>query len=137
MSLQIWTSQTPLVVSLEDRDAICAIAKMMLNHPERGLKANALNKQEISLMTAFGTLLNNCPETSREQWARMQEACLLHLGNPVATTIEQLCSALRTPTLAESALRAAGQALIEVNKRRAEWGAKEFMRELFAQAINP
>lgn len=125
----------PLVGNLEDKGRICELANRMVAPLGNGLMDCAIGDDEEALLTAFQQRLSACQETSREGWALIKEHCLTLLGSPVANCVDHLCSALRTPAIAESALRSAGIALIEANKRKAEHDARSFMRSLFIEAI--
>ncbi|KPQ32782.1 MAG: hypothetical protein HLUCCA11_20575 [Phormidesmis priestleyi Ana] len=140
MSQSISRTNTPQeyfahVGSLESQEAIALIAYQMLNHEQCGLKQVCLDGEEETLLQAFETLLSDYECTSREQWARLKESCLLLLGSPIASCVDHLISGLRTPAIAESAIRSAGLALIAANQKKAELSSQGFMRSLLAQAI--
>lgn len=63
----------------------------------------------------FETLLSDYAGATREQWAGLKESCLLLLSSHIASAIDHLISGLRTPAIAESAIRSAGFALIAAN----------------------
>ena len=133
MTEQTLTPQNafPLVGKFEDKKRICAIAHQMVGDEVSGLVVCALGDEEVALLAEFTMLLNSCQETTCEQWAGIKEQCLALIGSPVATTVDHLCSALRTPAIAESALWSAGHTLIEANQRKARATARRFMRSLF------
>ena len=137
MTEQTLTPQNafPLVGSLEDKSRICEISRRMLAPVGSGLKNCAIGDDEDALLVAFEERLSDCQEIDREGWALMKEHCLTLLGSPVASCVDHLCSALRTPAIAESALRSAGHALIEANRRKAEHDAQSYIRSLFIEAI--
>ena len=122
------------VGQLEDQAAIVAIAKEMLSHSQWGLWAVAIDDDERSLLGQFEALLSDYQKTTRAQWATLKEACLLLLGSHVASTIDHLVSAMRTPAIAESAIRSAGFALIAANEAKAKKSSQAFMRSILARA---
>jgi hypothetical protein len=123
------------VGSLESQGAIALIAQQMLNHEQCGLNQICLDAAEEKLLQAFETLLFDYEDTTRAQWAELKESCLLLLGSCIASCIDHLISGLRTPAIAESAIRSAGLALIAANKAKAKQSSQSFMRELLAQSI--
>ena len=125
----------PHVGKLESQEAIAAISRQMLAHSEAGLWAIALDDEERSLLDRFESLLSNYQETTRVQWAELKEACLLLLGSPIASVIDHLVSAMRTPAIAESAIRSAGWQLVKANQAKAEARAREFMRSVLRETI--
>ena len=140
MSQSIVRTDTPQeyfahVGSLESQAAIARIAQQMLSHEQCGLKQACLDAEESHLLQTFERLLSDYEGTSREQWAGLKESCLLLLGSPIASCVDHLISGLRTPAIAESAIRSAGMALIVANQKKAELSAQSFMRSLLAQAI--
>lgn len=140
MSQSIGRTNTPQeyfahVGNLESQAAIAYIAKQMLDHQQSGLKQSCINSAEEDLLRSFSMLLDNYPEATREQWAELKESCLMLLGSPIASCIDHLISGLRTPAIAESALRSAGMALIAANEAKAKQSSQSFMRQLLTQAI--
>ena len=125
------------VGNLENEDAIAAIAKRMLQHEASGLWAVALSDEERELLGHFERLLNSYQDASREQWAGLKESCLLLLGSQVANVVDHLTSAMRTPAIAESAIRSAGFALIAANEARAKRQSQAFLRSVLSDAISP
>jgi hypothetical protein len=123
------------VGNLESQEVIALIAQKMLTHEQYGLQRVCLNAEEVKLLQAFERLLADYKGTSRAQWAGLKESCLLLLGSHVASCIDHLISGLRTPAIAESAIRSAGMALIAANEEKAKQSSQEFMRSLLAQAI--
>ncbi|MEL6854623.1 MAG: hypothetical protein AAFO83_05885 [Cyanobacteria bacterium J06607_13] len=123
------------VGNLESQEAISLIAQQMLDHEQCGLKRTCLDAAEEKLLQAFETLLSNYKCTSREQWAGLKESCLTLLGSHVASCIDHLISGLRTPAIAESALRSAGMALITANELKAKQMSQRFMRQALTQAV--
>lgn len=126
----------PHVGNLESQDAIAGIARQMLTHSQAGLWAVALDDEERSLLGQFEALLSNYQGTTRAQWAEIKEACLLLLGSEVGGVIDHLVSAMRTPAIAESAIRSAGWQLIKANQTKAEARAQEFMRSILRETIS-
>ena len=124
------------VGSLESQCVIVLIAQQMINHEQYGLHQACLDIKEEALLEAFETLLTDYAGTSREQWAGLKESCLLLLGSHIASSIDHLISGLRTPAIAESAIRSAGIALISANEAKAKQSSQSFMRSLLAQAIH-
>lgn len=122
---------------LESQAAIAAISYQMLGHTQAGLWAVALDDEERSLLGKFEALLSNYKETTRAQWAELKESCLLLLGSPIASVIDHLVSAMRTPAIAESAIRSAGWQLIQANEAKAKERAQDFMRSVLREAIKP
>ena len=125
----------PHVGSLENQDAIAHIAKQMLQHTQHGLWTACIETAERDLLTRFEELLSDYQKTSREQWAGLKESCLKLLGSQVATTIDHLVSAMRTPAIAESAIRSAGFALIAANETKAKTASQAFVRDMLCSAI--
>ena len=123
------------VGSLESQKAIALIAQQMLSHDQYGLKRACLDAEEKELLRAFEMLLSDYEATSREQWAGLKESCLMLLGSHIASCVDHLISGLRTPAIAESAIRSAGIALITANEEKAKQSSQRFMRELLAQSI--
>lgn len=124
------------VGSLESQEAIAHVARQMLIHEKNGLLQACLGVDEKELLQAFGKLLEDYERTTREQWAGLKESCLLLLGSPVASCVDHLISGLRTPAIAESAIRSAGMALIAANEAKAEQSSQSFMRGLLAEVIH-
>lgn len=124
------------VGSLESQEAIAHIAQQILNHDQCGLRQACVDVGEEELLQAFESLLTNCASTSREQWAGLKESCLLLLGSPIASCIDHLISGLRTPAIAESAIRSAGIALIDANQRKAKQTSQHFMRRILTHAVH-
>ncbi|MEN8444175.1 MAG: hypothetical protein ABG776_04080 [Cyanobacteria bacterium J06555_13] len=58
------------------------------------------------------------------------------MSSHIASAIDHLISGLRTPAIAESAIRSAGFALIAANEAKAKQSSQEFVRSLLAQAIH-
>ena len=143
MSQSIARTNTPQeyfahVGSLESQEAIALIAQKMISHAQVGLKHSCLCTEEEKLLEAFEVLLVDYAGTTREQWDGLKESCLLLLGSQIASSIDHLISGLRTPAIAESAIRSAGIALIAANEAKAKQSSQEFMRSLLARAIqNP
>ena len=140
MSQSIVRTDTPQeyfahVGNLESQAAITLIAQQMLNHEQCGLKQACLDGEEEKLLQAFEMLLSDYESTSREQWAGLKESCLLLLGSHIASCVDHLISGLRTPAIAESALRSAGMALISANEVKAKQSSQGFMRQVLTQAI--
>jgi hypothetical protein len=123
------------VGNLENQGAIALIARHMLNHEQCGLRQACLDVEEEKLLQTFEKLLSNYEGTSREQWAGLKESCLMLLGSHIASCVDHLISGLRTPAIAESAIRSAGLALIAANEAKAKQSSQSFMRELLTQSI--
>ena len=123
------------VGNLESQKAIAHVAQSMLNHKQCGLKYACVDAEEEKLLQAFETLLSEFEGITREQWAGLKESCLMLLGSHIATCIDHLISGLRTPAIAESALRSAGFALISANEARAKQSSQSFMRQILTQSI--
>ncbi len=87
----------------------------MLSHEQCGLKQVCLDAEEEDLLQAFETLLSDYEGTTREQWAGLKESCLLLLGSHIASCVDHLISGLRTPAIAESAIRSAGMDMVGGN----------------------
>lgn len=128
----------PLTGSLEATDTIAAISLKILDHSKYGLAKVSQGVDDDWLCRHFSDRLNRQPETTRSEWARMKEFCLLFHGSPIAQCIDYLSSAMRTPAIAESAIRSAGDALYRANE---EAGTAEesrvFFRSLMASVIQP
>ena len=126
----------PHVGNLESQDAIATIARQMLTHSQAGLWAVALGDEERSLLGKFEALLSGYQQATRAEWAGLKESCLLLLGSEVASVIDHLVSAMRTPAIAESAIRSAGWQLIKANQTKAEARAQDFMRSILRETIS-
>lgn len=124
------------VGNLESQDAIASVAKQMLHHSASGLWAVAITDDERELLGHFERLLSAYQTTSRGQWAGLKESCLLLLGSQVASVVDHLTSAMRTPAIAESAIRSAGLALIAANEEKARTTSRRFMRVLLSHVIS-
>ena len=80
-------------------------------------------------------MLDKYPDgTQRKDIGRVKEIALLHWGSPVMSVVDYLGSAMRTPAIAESAIRSAGNALFEAAERTNPPLARE-TRELFRQTM--
>ena len=123
------------VGSLENQTAITLIAQQMLSHEQYGLKQVCIEPKEKELLQAFEILLSDYEGTTREQWAGLKESCLMLLGSHIASCVDHLISGLRTPAIAESAIRSAGFALIAANQEKAMQSSQTFMRKILAQSI--
>ncbi|MEM9092734.1 MAG: hypothetical protein AAGC93_28905 [Cyanobacteria bacterium P01_F01_bin.53] len=140
MSQSIARTNTPQedfahVGNLESQEAIALIAQQMISHEQCGLHQACLDVEEEALLEAFETLLTDYARTTREQWAGLKESCLLQLGSHIASAIDHLISGLRTPAIAESAIRSAGFALIAANEAKAKQSSQGVMRSLLAQSV--
>ena len=120
---------------LENLDAIASISLKILNDSKSGLWAVALTDAERELLGKFDSRLKNYAEVSRASWAELKEDCLLLIGSQVAAVIDHLVSAMRTPAIAESAIRSAGFALIQANEAKAKVVCTAFMRSTLASAM--
>ena len=100
----------------------------MSSHEQCGLYQVCLDVEEEALLDTFETLLSDYAGTTREQWAGLKESCLLLLGSHIASAIDHLISGLRTPAIAESAIRSAGFALIAANEAKAKQSSQGFIR---------
>ena len=123
------------VSSLESPRVIALTAQQMLGHGQCELNQACLGAEEKELLQTFEMLLSDYEGTSREQWAGLKESCLLLRGLHIASYVDHLISGLRTPVIAESAIRSAGVALIAANEEKAKQSSQRFMRELLAQSI--
>lgn len=140
MSQSIARTDTPQeyfahVGNLESQKAIANIARQMIKHEQYGLKHVYIEPAEEELIQAFDELVFSYSETTREQWAGLKESCLMLLGSPIASCIDHLISGLRTPAIAESAIRSAGIALIAANEAKAKQSSQNFMRSLLTRAV--
>ena len=128
----------PLVGSLENEDAIAQIGRLLMSESYGFMDASKDSEKEQWLCRHYQQRLNNYPKTSREEWGRLKELCLLVHSSPVSNAIDYLASAHRTPAIAESAIRSAGSALYAANERS---GHREEVIALFqrvmAEAIAP
>lgn len=123
------------VGNLESQEAIALISKQMLSHSQTGLWAVALNDDERELLGKFEAKLADYENVSRSEWAELKESCLLLLGSPVASVIDHLISALRTPAIAESAIRSAGWQLMQAAQEKAKLQSQQFMRDVLRAVI--
>lgn len=123
------------VGSLKSQEAVAHVAQQMLAHEQYGLLQACLEADEKELLQAFEKLLEDYERTTREQRAGLKESCLLLLGSPVASCVDHLISGLRTPVIAESAIRSAGMALVAANETKAKQSSQSFMRGLLAEVI--
>lgn len=121
---------------LENQDAIAAISATILDDKKSGLWTVALNDAERELIGKFDASLKNYTEVSRAAWAQIKEDCLLLIGSHVAAVIDHLVSAMRTPAIAESAIRSAGFALIKANEAKAKATCTAFMRQTLSKAVS-
>ena len=140
MSQSIARTNTPQeyfahVGNLESQKAIANIARQMIDHQQHGLKQVYIDPAEEELIRAFDELVFSYSQTTREQWAGLKESCLMLLGSPIASCIDHLISGLRTPAIAESALRSAGIAMIAANEAKAKYSSQTFMRNILTQTI--
>ncbi|MEL7071668.1 MAG: hypothetical protein AAGN15_23875 [Cyanobacteria bacterium J06581_3] len=94
-----------------------------------------LDVEEEALLKAFETLLSDYAGTTRERWAGLKGSWLLLLGSHIASSIDHWISGLRTPAIAESAIRSAGFALVAANEAKAKQSSQGFMRSLLAQSV--
>lgn len=120
---------------LENLDAIAAISMTILNDKKSGLWSVALDDAERELIGKFDDSLKNYGDVSRATWAQIKEDCLLLIGSHVAAVIDHLVSAMRTPAIAESAIRSAGFGLIKANEAKAKAACTAFMRQTLSKAI--
>jgi hypothetical protein len=123
------------VGNLENQEAIALISKQMLGHTQSGLWAVAVDDDDRALLGKFEAKLADYEGTTRAEWAELKEQCLLLLGSPVASVVDHLISALRTPAIAESAIRSAGWQLIQANEAKARLNAQGFMRKIMSNVI--
>ena len=127
-------NQYPLAGRLENESVIAAIALKMLEDKRYGLKKLCIDDEEMSLCDRITTLLNTYSEVDREDWAEIKIECLKQHGSPIASCIDHLASAARTPAISESALRSAGYAHYEASERKARREAQTWFRELIVNA---
>lgn len=108
-SAQTLTPQNafPLCGSLEDEKAVAQIGNLLLTE-ENGLFDCCTNDVERWLCRHYQQRLGDYPKTSREQWSRLKEFCLLSHGSSIAAAIDTMASAHRTPAIAEAAIRSTG-----------------------------
>lgn len=141
LSEQTLTPQNafPLVGSLEDTAAIKAVALALLQHAEVGLLTLAQQEDEQRLCRLAINLFTAYPkDTTREEIGRLKEIALLSWGSPIAACIDYLCSAARTPAIAESAIRSAGTALFHASEVSGKGSqAVSLFRGMMAQSIAP
>lgn len=123
------------VGNLESKEAIAGISREMMQHTQSGLWAVAMTGEERALLGRFEKRLANYEQTTRAEWAALKEDCLLLIGSPVASVVDHLVSAMRTPAIAESAIRSAGWQLIQANEAKAKANATGFMREILRSVI--
>lgn len=106
----------PLCGSLEDEAAIAQIGNLLLNE-KNGLRTWCMNDSERWLCRHYQQRLTGYPDTTRAEWARLKELCLLHHGSPIAAAIDTMASAHRTNAIAEAAIRATGDKLYQAAER--------------------
>lgn len=134
----------PLCGSLEDEAAIAQIGNLILNE-EGGLRGWCMNDSEYWLCRHYQQRLTGYPDTTREEWARLKELCLLHHGSPIAAAIDTMASAHRTNAIAEAAIRATGDKLYTAAARfvsdddgkQSVEKAQQLFRKVLAGAIEP
>ena len=131
----------PLVGSLEDESVIQNIALAILTDKKAGLMLACVDGNEGRLCRHLHRVLLAYPDNvNRADIARIKEMALLYWGGPVAVCVDCIASAMRTPAVAESAIRSAGTALFQAADRPAVGKGKEarrLFRKLIAQAIKP
>ena len=123
----------PLSGSLENPDTIAEIGKLLLNEPD-GFKTWAVDDNERWLCRQYAQRLEHYPDTTRDEWARLKELCLLQHGSPIAAAIDTISSGHRTPAIAEAAIRATGDRFYEAAARHGE-DAKEKAQQLFRRIM--
>ena len=134
----------PLCGSLEDEAAIAQIGNLLLNE-ENGLRTWCISDSEHWLCRHYQQRLTAYPNTTRAEWARLKELCLLHHGSPIAAAIDTMASAHRTNAIAEAAIRATGDKLYQAAERFSESNKEEkpvekaqiLFRRVLAGAIAP
>ena len=137
MDAQTLTPQNafPLVGSLEDEQAIKAVALRLVTDEAAGLLKCCLSEDERFVCRHLLRVLDKYPDKAkRKEIGRVKEIALLHWGSPVMSAVDYLGSAMRTPAIAESAIRSAGNALFEAAERTNPPLARE-TRELFRQTM--
>jgi len=143
MDAQTLTPQNafPLVGSLEDEQAIKAVALRLVTDEAAGLLKCCLSEDQRLVCRHLLRVLAKYPEEAkRKEIGRVKEIALLHWGSPVMSAVDYLGSAMRTPAIAESAIRSAGNALFEAAERTSPPLAKEtrgLFRQTMAQVIEP
>ena len=133
----------PLCGSLEDEAAIAQIGDLLLNE-ENGLRTWCVDDSEHWLCRHYQQRLTSYPNTTRAEWARLKELCLLHHGSPIAAAIDTMASAHRTNAIAEAAIRATGDKLYQAaerfstnDKEKPVEKAQVLFRRVLAGAIAP
>lgn len=131
----------PLVGSLEDEKAIRAVALRLITDEAAGLLRCSISEEERLVCRHLLRVLDKYPNnTRREEIGRVKEIALLYWGSPIMSAIDYLGSAMRTPAIAESAIRSAGNAMFEAAARTnpplAE-ETRELFRQTMAQVIEP
>mgnify|MGYP001067831791 CR=1 FL=1 len=127
-------NQYALAGRLENESVIASIALKMVGDSDHGLKHLCLEEAETTLCDRITALLNTYSETDREDWAELKIECLKQHGSPIASCIDHLASAARTPAISESALRSAGYAHYEASERKARHTSQAWFRNLIVTA---
>ena len=134
----------PLCGSLENEDAITQIGTLLLNE-KYGLRSWCISDSERWLCRHYQQRLTRYPDTTRAEWARLKELCLLHHGSPIAAAIDTMASAHRTNAIAEAAIRATGDKLYlaaarfsaDDDVKKPVDKAQGLFRQVLAGAIEP
>ena len=127
----------PLTGSLENPATIAEIGKLLLNEHD-GLRTWGRQRAEPWLCRHYAKCLENYPETTRDQWARLKELCLLQHGSFIAAAIDTISSGHRTPAIAEAAIRATGDRFYDaagVHGNDAKERAQALFRRIMASVI--
>ena len=125
----------PLVGSLEDEKAIKAVALRLITDDAAGLLRCCISDDEQLVCRHLLRVLDKYPDDAkRKEIGRVKEIALLHWGSPIMSAVDYLASAMRTPAIAESAIRSAGNAMFEAAERTDPPLARE-TRELFRQTM--
>ncbi|HEY9298370.1 MAG TPA: hypothetical protein VIQ31_18840 [Phormidium sp.] len=109
----------------------------MLNHPTRGLIANTQksNTTTHKLLEQLGAFLNNAETVSRDEWSKLKSESLLEVGDTAADCLSRICSAFRSPDVALSCFRDAGDKLAELNAEKAKRETLEQLRCQFKEQL--
>ncbi len=91
-----------------------AIAKIILDHPQYGLKASVTDPEDRQLITACSELLDRVDRTDRDDWTELKKQSMRRVSSPPADCVSRIASGMRSPDVYLSALRDAAEKAIEI-----------------------
>ena len=93
------------------------IARLLLTHPEFGLRQSASEPSDLALIDQTIELLictASGENVSRDDWTNLKRESLKYVGSDIADTVSRIASAMRTPDIALSGLRDAAEKTIAI-----------------------